>query len=78
VRTLVLKNAAVNSNFTRNQHGNANAKRTKEGKDILKEYSKILRTIEEGIIFLGDRTFTDPSNDDLPKNNTCFLAKVVL
>ena len=62
----------------RNQQCEDNERKTRQGRDILKILIKTQLTIEEEIIFLGDKTFPDLHFDDLPKNITLLLAKVVI
>jgi hypothetical protein len=62
----------------RNQQQNANEKRTSKGKDILKQHGTTLLTIEKEIIFQLDNPFPDLPFNDLPKNTTLLLAKVVI
>ena len=62
----------------RNQQCEDNERKTRQGRDILKIHFKIQLTIEEEIIFLGDETSPELSFDNLPKNTTLLLAKVVI
>jgi len=62
----------------RNQQFEENERKTSKGRDILEIQIKIQLTIEEEIIFLGSKKLPDHHFDNLPKNTTLLLAKVVI